>query len=65
MTIDTSVGVSNTAGYSYTGGDPTLTNIPGIGNDISVYKSTKPKEGFLFYRGIECFFHVVLDVKLF
>ena len=34
MTIDTSVGVSNTAGYSYTGGDPTLTNIPGIGNDI-------------------------------
>ena len=37
MTIDTSVGVSNTTGYSYTGGDPNLTNIPGVGNDISSY----------------------------
>ena len=37
MTIDTNVGVSNTAGYSYTGGDPTLTNIVGVGNGITSY----------------------------
>jgi len=36
MTID-SVGVSNTAGYSFTGGDPVLTNIVGVGNGISSY----------------------------
>tara|TARA_Y100000768_G_C23934851_1_gene662015 strand:+ start:787 stop:1404 length:618 start_codon:yes stop_codon:yes gene_type:complete len=36
MTID-SVGVSNTSGYSFTGGDPTLTNIVGVGNGISPY----------------------------
>jgi len=36
MTID-SVGVSNTSGYSFTGGDPTLTNIVGVGNGISSY----------------------------
>ena len=36
MSID-SVGVSNTAGYSFTGGDPTLTNIVGVGNGISPY----------------------------
>ena len=36
MTID-SVGVSNTAGYSFTGGDPVLTNIVGMGNGISSY----------------------------
>ena len=37
MTID-SVGVSNTAGYSFTGGDPVLTGgIVGMGNGISSY----------------------------
>lgn len=36
MSID-SVGVSNTAGYSFTGGDPVLTNIVGVGNGISSY----------------------------
>jgi len=36
MTID-SVGVSNTAGYSFTGGDPVLTDIVGAGNGISSY----------------------------
>jgi len=35
MTID-SVGVSNTSGYSFTGGDPTVTNIVGAG-DITPY----------------------------
>ena len=38
MTIDTSVGVSNTAGYSFTGGDPVSTGgIVGMGNGISSY----------------------------
>ena len=37
MTID-SVGVSNTSGYSFTGGDPTSTGgIVGMGNGISSY----------------------------
>ena len=37
MTID-SVGVSNTSGYSFTGGDPTSTGgIVGLGNGISSY----------------------------
>ena len=29
MSIDVSVGVSNTSGYSFTGGDPSLTNVFG------------------------------------
>jgi len=38
MTIDTSVGVSNTAGYSFTGGDPTATGgIVSVGNGITSY----------------------------
>ena len=38
MTIDTSVGVSNTSGYSFTGGDPTSTGgIVGIGDGITAY----------------------------
>ena len=37
MSID-SIGVSNTAGYSFTGGDPVLTGgIVGLGNGISSY----------------------------
>jgi len=36
-TVDTSVGVSNTAGYSYTGGDPTITDIPGVGEGFTAY----------------------------
>jgi len=38
MTIDTSVGVSNTSGYSFTGGDPTATGgIVSVGNGITSY----------------------------
>ncbi len=37
MTID-SVGVSNTSGYSFTGGDPTSTGgIVGVGNGLTAY----------------------------
>ena len=51
MSID-SVGVSNTAGYSFTGGDPISTGgIVGLGNGISSYtqmgggKKKKKKKG--------------------
>jgi len=38
MSIDTSVGISNTSGYSFIGGDPTSTGgIVGIGDGISAY----------------------------
>jgi len=51
MTIDISVGVSNTTGYSYTGADSTITDIPGMGEGYSSYTAMsgggKSKRGML------------------